>query len=159
MLKRIALIFATLLMVNGLHVMGADQTNWTETGDSMIVEYNLVRRNDTTETMYYIIHNSYSCHMVLDVHALTITNASSFAFAAGNMQYSKFDFYDDTCVVERKVFLFNTEKLKKILKSNGDLIVTSYGNGKAVHYRLPEPDKLKMLKLFKDIPLDIKSTL
>lgn len=159
MLKKIVLLLATLLMVTGLHVQGADQTNWSQTGDSIIVQYNLVRYNGVTGTMYYLVHNSFSCDQLLDVRALTISNASGFAFVAGNMQYGKFGFYDDTCVVERKAFLFDTEKLKKILESDEDLIVTSYGNGKAVHFRIPKSIREQMLKLFKDIPLDIGSTL
>ena len=159
LLKRLIVLLFTFIMVNGLHVLGADQPAMAETNDSIIVQYHLVRYSSSTETMYYLIHNSFSCGELFGASGLTISNAFGFAFAAGDMQYGKFDFYDDTCVVERKAFLFDTDELKAMFESDGDLVITSYGRGKAVHYQIPKPIRERMLKIFEDIPLDIESTL
>ena len=159
--KRIVILLVTLLVFGiGSAPVAADK--WIETGESIFVEYNLVRYDDTTESVYYIIHNSYSCSIVLDVHALSISNASRNVYAVGRMESGKFQFYNDTCVIERKSFRFDTDSLKAIFELSGELIIISYGKGKATHYKFSELDKTKMLELFNREPdryKDPKTTL
>lgn len=140
-------------------VRGQSRIDGEPTGEQVLIEYQIVRYQDSLKTVYYMISNVYSCELILGVYSLQISNTSRSAFISARMEQVKFESYNDTCWVERTSFLIHGGKLRKLLEGNEDLIITSLGQGKAASYIMNDSVKQEMLKIFIDKPKDIKSTL